>query len=88
MDHEGASHIHDGLYGSLGTPVLMLSAHARKSLALLLGIAVLAKLGGRENAIIPVVVLDIGTCMLEEPFFKMKFGVKSVSDTKRDLIFD
>lgn len=75
MEKHGPCHGHDGLYGVLGNPILVMSTNARQALVLVeLGL-VGSVFGGGEDSVVALVTLDANAHVKTEAF-KAVFGGK------------
>ena len=82
MEHECASHVHDGLDRTLCTSILVLRTYARERLLLTLGPTVFPELLGCKHAVVAAVLLDFNTSQLPKPLFKPTLGADCLKCTQ------
>ncbi len=90
MNNESLCHMHDGLYGSFSTSILVLGANTRERLSLTFLSATARIILGREDAIVTMIMFYFGDTLVPKPLFKACLSHNSVGfvSTQGDLVLD
>lgn len=85
MNHNGSSHVNNGLNCMLSDNILMFCTNTKEALRLILELAIVTEQIISEGAIITVQVRDISGSNLLELFFKPVLGHNCFTSTQRNL---
>ncbi len=88
VNHKGSCHIHDCLNGPFSTSILVLGTNTWKRLCLTFFSAVTTILLSREDAIVTMIMFNLGNTLVPKPLFKMCLSHDSFICTQGDLVLN